>query len=167
MFGVRAGLGVLVASLCVACSWLTDFVVANRSDETIAVVYALQPRGLPYQPPPKEGPWTGCAFELGTPTVAPLALQGWWRPQPQWRELRSDEFAFDEATCQIEVQLLPGQMLRVTREVNYLGPEHPSRIADLRLEIRSPREVVRYAGRQLALRFAKRSDDLYELSHTS
>jgi len=159
---------VLITSVAVACSWLTAFAVSNRSDQPIAVVYQYRPNGQDFVAE-SERANQGCPLlSSSPPAVADAASIRWWRANPQWRELDSSEFAYDSTSCRIQLELQPGLSVRVAVGMNYTGPKSGrwGELSNLHLEIRSRKGAISYSGFELVRRFRKRSDVLYELSHS-
>ena len=155
----------LVACVSVACSYVTVFAVCNRSDRVITVIYAYRPGGQKFEAGSES------RIECPLPAAAPPALGdapaiGWWRVEPPvFRELTPSEFTFDPTRCRIEVELQPGQALRLGGGFMYPATGDWGELANLELEIRSTQGAISYSEFELLHQFRRRSDSFYELQY--
>ena len=88
--------------LFTACSYLTDFVVVNKSDRPIEVRYKLRKPASPLSP-------SRIPLLPGVKSTSELDQQ------VPWRELGSSEYAFDADKRVVSVSVLPGQVLRIAQ----------------------------------------------------
>lgn len=122
----------------ISCSWTTDFVVVNASQETVRVSYVFKPQ------PPDE-----CCDSFPEPAVAKASEldQG-----PVWREVLLEE---PRSPGRVAVLLAPGEALRIADLGSYSRPSLRDReeFPIEEIEIRNSRGALRLCGPAILLAF--------------
>ncbi|MDQ3685361.1 MAG: hypothetical protein M3430_07120 [Acidobacteriota bacterium] len=140
-----------------SCSYSTNFVIVNKSKSPVEVQYILNyvQRNDPssrlsmYDMPTKK------------------ALEDLEDYDVAWRDLRYDEYRYDESTRTVTVTLPPDEVLRVARTFNYSG--HSSerdgffRIEEIR--ITGANGSVCYEGKQAQYQFIEQDMNLYTMTY--
>jgi hypothetical protein len=106
----------LVALSNAGCSYVTDFVIVNKSDQTIQVRYKVKAESV--------GPPT---FEPRPAKIAASEMKT--RDKKAWRNLRPDEYQVDQKTRTVTVNVAPNEALWVTSMFHYFGDSDPNDIA--------------------------------------
>lgn len=96
----------LIVSLCLllacaGCSYSTDFIVVNASEQPLLVTYTI--RTTSSDPLAETG--------NGTPAVLPIAELS----EREWRPLTSNEYLFDPSSRTVTFSLPPNQGLLINR----------------------------------------------------
>lgn len=145
-------LSLTAVSLLTACSYITNFVVVNESDQPIEVRYRVREFPGAFYPP--ETPATMTAHQLRA-------------GDKKWRELSQAQYAVNPEKRIVAVRVPPGEALLVERVVR-LGmqvndtEEAESFLID-ELTITGARGEMKFQGEQARKVFAPESKKLYTL----
>jgi hypothetical protein len=103
-----------------ACSYSTDFVVVNESNQPIEVRYKIKqvpgPLALTAAPAKMD------AAQLGA------------GDRTKWKKLGPDQYRIDEENRTVTVNVSPHEALWVTSMFHYIGDEDPNDVADWPIE---------------------------------
>lgn len=136
-----------------ACSYLTDFVVVNRSDQTVQVRYRIRNYPGPFAPP------------VAPATIAMSGLS--IKHNQKWVELPTEAYRLDQHNRTVIVELGANQVLRLARLHNY-SVEDSTNVADFPVEellVTGESGELQLAGEQVRLAFTEMSRVLYSLSY--
>lgn len=130
-----------------ACSWITRFVIVNKSNAPVEI-------RLQYEP------LSGERFLKKTALDAKGEIV-----DQNWQNLAPEEFQDNKPAEIVTLKLDANTALAVAEEVNYTG--HNAGHADFfkikNLEIRGAGGTVRIDGKQVLLQFEKQDDSLYTI----
>jgi hypothetical protein len=132
-----------------ACSYSTDFVVINPSEDNIKVKYKLKDF------PESEPKW-----------LARKNVQELHNHSNDWLEVSREEYQIDRKEGSITVELGPNQALRLERMYNYSegkGREEAFEVASIILT--GLKGTRTYAGADIPAQFKKQSLYLYAISY--
>lgn len=137
-----------------SCSWITDFVIANRSDAELSVSYLVNGKSCPdgnfiIVPARKE--------------IADLEKDG-----VKWQRLTSKEYTCDESAFVVATTLPSGTALLVARIATYTGNISSygnNAFNVLRLELKGSEGEVSLKGMQVLKAFKFESKTLYVLHY--
>ena len=143
-----------VALLSASCSYSTDFVVVNESDQAIEVLYKVKkfPVPLASLDPP------------ATTDVSKLSPKG----NHNWAGLASTHYQLDEVNRTVTVWLEAGKALRVTTMFHYFGHNDPQDAANYPIEyitMTGASGSTTFAGDQARVGFTEVSRVLYTLTY--
>ena len=136
------------------CSYSTDFVVVNKSDQPVEVLYKVKKT---------IGPLASVNV-LATVDVYELNVKG----HTNWTQLPSSQYQFDEANRITTVRLDAGKALRVTTMFHYFGHDDPQDAANYPIEyinLTGASGAVTLSGEQARIRFSEESRVLYTLTY--
>lgn len=143
-----------VALLFVSCSYSTDFVVINKSNQTIEVLYKIKNHPGPLASIDKPA----------TVDVSQLKEKG----GQNWTRLASTQYVLDEASRTVTVRLEAGKALRVTTMFHYFGHHDPQDAADYPIEyinLTGASGSITLAGDQARMGFTEVSRALYTVTY--
>ena len=141
-------------SLFAACSYITDFVVVNQSDQTVEVRYKIKHFPGPFAPP------------VAPATIANSRLST--KGGQEWIELTSDQYQLDEENRTVIVELASYQALRIARMHHYMGHEYAGDAEDFPLEeviVTGEQGDLKLVGQQARVTFLEMSRVLYTLTY--
>jgi hypothetical protein len=147
---------IIVSSLaCVACSYITDFVVINASESPVEISYKLKE---PPDGPPKIDviPATKSASQLKS------------NEKTGWRDIPADRYKIDQENRIVTVKLLPQEAFFLTSMHHYTGPDDPIDVNWFPIEELSVAGSVgslKSSGKQLLKAFSEQSRVLYTLTY--
>jgi hypothetical protein len=137
-----------------ACSYSTDFVVVNESNQPIQVRYKIKsapgPLALTATPAKMD------ASELGTSDRA------------RWQKLDPDQYQIDQENRTVTVSVSPHEALWVTSMFHYIGDEDPNDVADWPIEeigVTGADGGVAFTGQKARKSFCYVSRVLYTLTY--
>lgn len=143
-----------VALLFASCSYSTDFVVSNKSNQTIEVLYKV-----------KNSPGPVASLDkLATVDASELNEKG----GQNWTRLDPTQYVFDEASRTVTVRLEPGKALRVTTMFHYFGHHDAEDAASYPIEyinLTGESGSVTLAGDQARMGFSEVSRALYTVTY--
>lgn len=84
------------------CSYMTNFDVVNKSDQTIVVRYVVKKPTMPDVPP-------------SPPIVPAIKPISELHSSTSWRNLSDSQYSFDPVTRQVTVSLSPNEVLRIAQ----------------------------------------------------
>ena len=154
----RLAVALLAALSLTSCSYMTDFVVLNKSGAPVVVEYTFKERlvGGPVCCPAGERP--------ARKSVREVENEG----DTAWTDLREDEFTYDAKAGRITVFVKPGDALRVMRDVNYGGHEQETAADAFDLKsigLTGAKGSMHVEGRQAQTAFKEVSANLYTLTY--
>jgi hypothetical protein len=147
---------IIVSSLaCVACSYITDFVVINASESPADIIYKVKesPNG-----PPK----------IDVIPATKLASQLKSNEKTKWQDLAADRYKIDQENRTVTVKLLPQEALFLTSMHHYTGPDDPIDVTWFPIEelsIAGSAGGLKSSGKQLLKAFSEQSRVLYTLTY--
>ncbi|HEU0143484.1 MAG TPA: hypothetical protein VFQ47_01745 [Nitrososphaera sp.] len=145
----------LLILILTACSYSTDFVVVNESDQTIEVRYKI--KKFPVGPPTLEGiPTKIDASQLGS------------RDRRKWQKVNPDQYQIDQENRTVRVNLMPHEALWVTSMFHYFGDEDPNDVASWPVEEISAKGAgggITFTGDKSRQSFTYVSRVLYSLTY--
>lgn len=131
-----------------ACSWVTQFVIINRSGEPIEIRL-------------KYAPLSGERY-LSKKTLDEKGKI----PDGEWQKLAAEEFIDNKIDETVTLKLAANTALAVAKDVTYTGHEYAGN-ADFfkikQLNIEGSRGAVHHEGKQTLTQFKKESDSLYTI----
>lgn len=137
-----------ICLLCSSCSWVTRFVVVNKSNDVLEVRCTL-------------APLSGAAENLEKTTLdekSRLKPDGWLR-------LPREQYEYNRETETVTVRLAPNEALAVANEMTYTGHHSGNnnffKIKTLNLS--GTRGAAHYEGRQALTQFREESESLYTI----
>jgi len=138
-------------ALLSACSYISDFVVVNESDEPIEVSYKI--RESAYE----------VFQEIAKPAkIAEADLRG---SNKHWQELEAGNYRLDRGTRTIAVQVMPHEALRLEGIPNYSEASDADNFKIEEVLVRGSHDEVRMQGNQVRKRFMKESVSLYVFTY--
>ena len=143
-----------LALLQQACSYLTDFVVVDRSSQPVEVRYKVKKHPGGFAPP----------VTPATIDISQLSAKG----GQDWNPLVSTEYQIDEANWTVTVTLEPGKALRLSTMHHYTGPEDPIDRDSFPIEeisLTGANGATTLVGEQARVTFARESRVLYTLTY--
>jgi hypothetical protein len=163
-------LTILLIFLTSSCSWITDFVVSNRSSESIRISYTLQ-RIYTAVVSGGECP----KLQHKKPRIAPadqvrrlwIFPFGWYWGPDHWDEMPSEQFQYREDSCEISLSLTPNTSVIIGSSGTYTGPD-PDRLQYIDftgLSIATKSGRIAYENYELIRKFHRVSDTLYEFEY--
>jgi hypothetical protein len=138
-----------------ACSYSTDFVVVNESNQPIEVRYKI--KKFPVGPPTLEG----------TPTKIDASQLG-ERDRRKWQKVNSDEYQIDQENRTVTVNLMPHEALWVTSMFHYFGDEDPNDVTNWPIEeisVKGADGEMMFTGDKSRQSFSYISRALYTLTY--
>jgi hypothetical protein len=154
--GLTLGLSLAYISLLTACSYFTDFVVVNASEQTIEVRYKVTKSTA--------GPLT----ISGVPAIIDASQLDTHGGQ-QWKELPQSQYRLtqDSNTATVTVDLTPNQALRITKLRDYGGHEDPwpNIFAIEEIDITGAGGEMKLVGEKARTSFVEVSGALYTLTY--
>lgn len=142
------------ALLFASCSFVTDFVVANQSDQAIEVRYKIRNYPGPFAPP----------VAPATIATSRLAAKG----TKEWNELTRGQYRLDQENRTVIVQVMPGQALRIARMHHYMGHQEPGDAETFPIDeviLTGARGELKLVGQQARWMFSEISGVLYTLTY--
>ena len=140
-----------------ACSYGTNFVVVNASDQIIEVQYVFKKPSDPF--PPMQMPPIPPVIK----TVSPL------QQQITWRELSPSQYAFDSNSRRLIVSLKPGEALRVEqrnlRDEKVDATHNATNFFIEEIEVKGSYGEIRLQGEQVRQSFLAESKSQYTLTY--
>jgi hypothetical protein len=147
---------IIVFSLvCVACSYITDFVVINASESPVEIGYKVK------EPP--NGPQ-----KISVIPAIKLASQLKSNEKYKWKDLAVDRHEIDQASRTVIVKLLRQEALFLARLHHYTGPDDQHDVNFFPIEELSIAGSVgnwKSSGKQLLRAFTEQSRILYTLTY--
>ena len=143
-----------VALLFVSCSYSTDFVVVNKSNQPIEVLYKVSE---------KRGPLAS----LDRPTTTDVSELNEKGGQ-NWTPLASTDYVCDVPSRTVTVRLEAGKALRVVTMFHYFGHHDPQDAASYPIEyinLMGASGSVTLAGDQARMGFTEVSRVLYTVTY--
>lgn len=137
-----------VCLLCSSCSWLTRFVIVNKSSDVLEIRYTLVPL-------------SGSGGKLQKTT---LDDKGKLKNE-SWLEVSPEQYEYDRETETITLRLAPNEAVEIASEMTYTG-HHSARNDFFKiktLNLSGTRGAVRYEGRQALTQFREESESLYSI----
>ena len=139
-----------------SCSYSTDFVVFNDTDNLIEVVYRMKPS--PPGPPSLGGiePMVVSAANLEKSDIS------------KWTKLAPHRFRIDEANRTVTVRVSAREGLWITSMHHYIGDEDPNDVANFPIQevsIAGKDGEMRFTGDKARKSFERKSRVLYVLSY--
>jgi hypothetical protein len=163
-------LTVLLIFLTSSCSWITDYVVSNRSSESIRISYTFQ----------KINTSAVSGGECPTlqhkkPRIAPVDQVTWhwifpfgwhWGPD-HWDDIPSEQLQYREDSCEISLPVAPNTSVIIGRLGSYAGsgPDRLKYIDFTKLSIETKSGRISYEDYELIRKFHRVSDTLYEFEY--
>ena len=163
-------LTILLIFLTSSCSWITDFVVSNRSSESIRISYTLQRINTTV------GSGGECPdLQHYKPRIAPADQVTWhwtfpfgwyWGPD-HWDDIPSEQFQYQEDSCEISLSLSPNTSVSIGRSGTYTGqdPNWLRSIDFIGLSITTKGGRIVYENYELIRKFHRISTTLYEFEY--
>ena len=151
---------ILLAHLLSGCSWITNFVITNKTTSVLKVTYQFS----------RMRTETGSCFDENwrrVPRVIPIS--GLRERGAKWRKLNPTEYSCDVKELTVKFQLEPNMAVSVGGEVNYLDLREG--LADTRhlgiesLALRGESGSITYEGVQVIRGFRRVDQDLYILEY--
>jgi hypothetical protein len=145
---------ILITSVFTACSFLTDFVVVNESDNAIAVRYKVKNFPGPFAPP--DTPATIAADQLDA------------HGGQHWKDLTSDQYQLVQENRTVLVRVAPHQALLIARLSNYgihRGPEKEASFPIEEIIVAGADGEMILEGQQAIKNFSEVSSALYTLTY--
>lgn len=139
-----------------SCSYSTDFVVVNDTDNRIEVVYRIKPS--PPGPPSLEG------IEPMAVSAANLEVKG----ISKWTKLEPHRFRIDQVNRTVTVAVSAHEGLRITSMPHYIGDEDPNDVQNFPIQevsVAGKDGEMRFTGDEARKAFEKKSLTLYVLSY--
>jgi hypothetical protein len=141
-------------SLLVACSYITDFVVVNESDQPIEVRYKIKNFPGPFSPPVV--PATLASSQLST------------KGNQEWNKLNSDRYQLVQESRTVVVRVMPHEALLVANMHNYSGHGDAWDAKEFPIEeitVRGAGGEMKLADQQARTTFSEVSRALYTLTY--
>ena len=137
-----------------ACSWTSNFVLLNESDQPIKVQYKIknsssEPLHLTGEP-------------------AKTAEANLRNGDKQWRLLKSGEYQLDREARTITIDVMPREALRVMYITNYGGHDDASDANKFVIDeiiVKGAHGEAKYQGEQIRKHFTEASETLYVLTY--
>jgi hypothetical protein len=138
-----------------ACSYTTEFVVVNESDQPVEVRYKI--KRFPNEPPNLNAqPAKMDAAQLGS------------HDRQQWRRLNYYEYQVDQENRTITVVVMSHEALWVTNMFHYFGDEDPNDVASWPIEeisVTGADGGMMFTGQKARKSFSYVSRVLYTLTY--
>ena len=138
-----------------SCSYSTDFVVLNDTDNQIEVVYRMKPS--PTGPP---------SLEIEPMVVSAANLE--MRDISKWTKLAPDRFRIDQVNRTVTVRVSAHEGLWITSMHHYIGDEDPNDVQNFPIQevsVRGADGEMRFTGDKARKAFERKSRVLYVLSY--
>lgn len=141
---------VLISLSLTSCSWMTGFVVQNKSEYDIKIEYSLCCPGYKYwYTPPK------------MVESRKLGFRG-----PNWNEIPEVTHGYDYKKGIVSFYLPKNISALVAQDINYTGyDKNDKSFYILEMKFITPNGEIVYKGNELHKRFEKRSKNLYLLKY--
>lgn len=158
---LRAAMLLALVPLVGACSWITEFFVANRSPRSLVVTWTIPPM-------PLSSGREHCELDpsrAGPPVLLPASKVK--RSDTSKHSDPATDYSFDERTCSITLTLPPSKAVRVGSIPVYGRGrnEHRAWGFPVRLILRDGENTAAYEGPQLDRLFKRRSRTVYVLRY--
>jgi hypothetical protein len=144
-------------SLLTACSYLTNFVVVNSSDQIVEVRYKVKKPGQSV---------SGILMLPIKPAIKPASQI---EEQNPWRDLSTSEFTFDPDNRIVTISLKPGDALRIEQRNLVDGPQdernQASNFAIEEIILEGANGVIRLEGEHARKSFLPQSKKTYTLTY--
>jgi len=142
---------ILLAAACLfcsSCSWVTKFVVVNKSSDVLEVRYTLAP------------------LSGGGKTLQKTTLDDKGELKNEaWSEMPLEQYEYNQETETVTLRLAANEAVEVASEVTYTG--HHSADNNFfkikTLSLSGTRGAARYEGRQALTQFREESESLYTI----
>ena len=137
-----------------ACSYVTDFVLINRSDNVLQVQYRVKDYPGAFAAP--ESPATILASKLNP------------RGRQLWNKLGPDQYNLDPESRTVSMTIMPNEALLVARMHNYGGPEDVIDAKEFPLEqisLAGIKGKVDLSDRKVLTAFSEVSRALYTIEY--
>jgi hypothetical protein len=133
--------------LCSSCSWVTRFVVVNKSSDALEIRYTLVPLS-------------------GVQKLQKTTLDDKGKLKTDtWQEVSPEQYEYDRETETVTLRLAPNEALEIASEITYTGHHSTDnnffKIKTLNLS--GTRGAARYEGRQALTQFKEESESLYTI----
>lgn len=152
---VLLGVITLLVSLA-ACSFSTDYVVVNESNDRVLVRYVIKKPAAGFRP-------VGLFETPSIKTVSEL------EKAVAWRHLPDSQWTFNAETRTAVITLLPQEVLRVERESGvFCGEDKPEVREDFYIEeitITGSKGAIRLTGEQVRKGFARGTKQRCDLTY--
>ncbi|HKY42498.1 MAG TPA: hypothetical protein VJM50_05355 [Pyrinomonadaceae bacterium] len=138
-----------------SCSYSTDFVVFNDTDNQIEVVYRVKPS--PTGPP---------SLEIEPMVVSAANLEV--RDISKWTKLTPDRFRIDQVNRTVTVRVAAQEGLWITSMHHYIGDEDPNDVKGFPIQevsVTGADGEMRFTGDKARKAFERKSRVLYVLSY--
>ena len=142
-------LWIILIAICFtsSCSWMTNFVIVNKSDGVLEIEYKYRESSREIKPPQKK------------------SAQDLKKYDARWESFPSDRLKINQVSKTVQVRLEPNETLLVESETNYTG--HDSNSGGLfpieSLSLSGKRGSAKYEGRQVLTQFREESETLYTI----
>jgi len=137
-----------------SCSYLTDFIVVNQTENPIVVLYKVKDYPGPFSPP----------VAPSTIPVSQLNTKG----GQSWNRISADHFIVDEANRTVTVRVNSYEALLVTTMHHYVGHEDKGDAEEFpitEISISGVHGNMDLLGEQARTSFSKASRALYTLTY--
>lgn len=142
-----------LALLLTACSYVTNFVIINATDQAVELRYRI--KDSPRDPVEMAGaPRKTAAEKVGD-------------GDSDWRLLAPGEYTLDAGARVITVRLMPHEAVMVARLTNYRGHDssHAGAYAIEEIHLSGASGEVKLQGDEARRGFVRQSDNLYTLTY--
>ncbi|HEX8160734.1 MAG TPA: hypothetical protein VF538_02455 [Pyrinomonadaceae bacterium] len=146
---------VFLALLLGGCSFATDFVVVNKSEQPIEVAYRVAESSV------------GPVPTVGEPLVIAASRLG-AKGGDDWKELSPNQYKVDLKSRTITVVVMPNAALRLTYVRDYGWDEsiqNSNYFPIKELNVTGARGGIKLTGRQVHTTFSQVSEGLYTLTY--
>jgi len=141
-----------MAAVCTGCSYLTDFVIVNKSDESVVVLYAL-------------GNQTNTAAPSRVPLIPAVKPVPSVHNEEPWSELAPPEYQFDPQKRVVTLILQPNQAVRIAQHNLMDGKVTSVEFSIREIEIRGREHQMKLKGDLLFDSFVPESKKVYTLTY--
>jgi hypothetical protein len=143
-----------------ACSYLTDFVLVNATEQPIEIRYIIKKPAAPFPPfPPSQ------TLPI-TPAVKDVSQL---HQQIAWRELSASQYIFDPDSRKVMVTLRPNEALRIEQRNLVDGKaddaHQAARFSIEEVDITGSYGGIKLQGEQLRKMFVPESKKVYTLTY--
>ena len=133
--------------LCSSCSWVTRFVIVNKSSDILEIRYILVPLS-------------------GVEKLQKTTLDDKGKLKTDaWLVVAPEQYEYDRETETVTLRLAPNEALEIASETTYTGHHSTDnnffKIKTLNLS--GTRGAARYEGRQALTQFREESESLYTI----
>ena len=145
----------LLTIILASCSYSTDFVVFNDTDNQIEVVYRAKPS--PTGPP---------SLDIEPMVVSAANLE--MRDISKWTKLPPDRFRIDQVNRTVTVRVSAHEGLWITSMHHYIGDEDPNDVTNFPIQevsVAGADGEMRFTGDKARKAFERKSRVLYVLSY--